>query len=142
MARAILRIFPGARLAFGPTTHNGFYYDIDLPARPLSEADFPAIEDRMRAHIVAVLLHAADLIGCRDDRIGVLGGKGAAARRAAGLHKSRPPLRRWHGIEGAAALEELALEMDRVNLAPITIDAAFAVHHHRTGLPRIEELVH
>src|ERR1700730_12438277 len=98
--------------------------------------------DRMRAHIVAVLLHVAGLIGCRDDRIGVLGGKGAAARRAAGLHKSRPPLRRWHSIEGAAALEELALEMDRVNLAPITIDAAFAVHHHRTGLPRIEELVH
>src|ERR1700749_3351410 len=82
--------------------------------------------DRMRAHIVAVLLHAADLIGCRDDRIGVLGGKGAAARRAAGLHKSRPALRRWPGIEGAAALEELALERDRVNLAPITKEAAFA----------------
>ncbi len=47
MARAILRIFPGARLAFGPTTQNGFYYDIDLPARPLSEADFVAIEAEM-----------------------------------------------------------------------------------------------
>src|ERR1700731_3886332 len=61
--------------------------------------------DRMRAHILAVLLHAADLIGCRDDRIGVLSGKGAAARRAAGLHKSRPPLRRWHGIEGPRHLK-------------------------------------
>jgi len=47
MARAILRIFPGARLAFGPTTHNGFYYDVDLPTRPLSEDDFPAIEAEM-----------------------------------------------------------------------------------------------
>ena len=47
MARAILRIFPGARLAFGPTTHNGFYYDVDLPTRPLSEADFAAIEAEM-----------------------------------------------------------------------------------------------
>jgi threonyl-tRNA synthetase len=47
MARAILRIFPGARLAFGPTTHNGFYYDVDLPARPLSEDDFTAIEAEM-----------------------------------------------------------------------------------------------
>ena len=31
MARAILRLFPGAKLAFGPTTANGFYYDVDLP---------------------------------------------------------------------------------------------------------------
>lgn len=47
MARAILRLFPGARLAFGPTTANGFYYDVDLPDRPLSEDDFPAIEAEM-----------------------------------------------------------------------------------------------
>jgi threonyl-tRNA synthetase len=52
MARAILRLFPGARLAFGPTTANGFYYDVDLPgARSLSEDDFPAIEAEM-ANIV------------------------------------------------------------------------------------------
>ena len=47
MARAILRVFPGAQLAFGPTTTNGFYYDVDLPNRPLSEDDFPAIEAEM-----------------------------------------------------------------------------------------------
>ena len=48
MARAILRLFPGARLAFGPTTSNGFYYDVDLAdARTLSEADFPPIEAEM-----------------------------------------------------------------------------------------------
>ncbi len=48
MARAIMRIFPGARLAFGPTTTNGFYYDVDLPdSRNISEADFPVIEDEM-----------------------------------------------------------------------------------------------
>jgi threonyl-tRNA synthetase len=48
MARAILRVFPGARLAFGPTTATGFYYDIDLPdARSLSEDDFPAIDAEM-----------------------------------------------------------------------------------------------
>lgn len=47
MARAILRLFPGTRLAFGPTTTNGFYYDVDLPGRPLSEDDFPAIEAEM-----------------------------------------------------------------------------------------------
>ena len=48
MARAILRLFAGARLAFGPTTANGFYYDVDLPGtRSLSEDDFPAIEAEM-----------------------------------------------------------------------------------------------
>ncbi|MDQ3095075.1 MAG: threonine--tRNA ligase [Actinomycetota bacterium] len=49
MARAILRLFPGARLAFGPTTATGFYYDVDLPDRPLSEDDFPAVEAEMAA---------------------------------------------------------------------------------------------
>src|SRR5690242_4409636 len=31
MARAVLRLFPGAQLAFGPALENGFYYDIDSP---------------------------------------------------------------------------------------------------------------
>src|SRR3954452_22296521 len=44
MARAILRLFPGARLAFGPTTTTGFYYDVDVPGRRITEDDFPAIE--------------------------------------------------------------------------------------------------
>src|SRR5262245_20634184 len=30
MARAVMRLFEGAQLAFGPTTDNGFYYDFDL----------------------------------------------------------------------------------------------------------------
>src|SRR5437773_9628197 len=47
MARAVLRLFPGAQLAFGPATENGFYYDIDAPT-PITEADFPRIEDEMR----------------------------------------------------------------------------------------------
>ena len=52
MARAILRLHPGAKLAFGPTTPTGFYYDIDLPNKGLSEDDFPAIEAEM-AKIIA-----------------------------------------------------------------------------------------
>jgi threonyl-tRNA synthetase len=47
MARAIMRLFPGVKLAFGPTTSTGFYYDVDLPDRSLSEDDFPAIEAEM-----------------------------------------------------------------------------------------------
>jgi threonyl-tRNA synthetase len=47
MARAVLRLFPGAQLAFGPALENGFYYDIDSPT-PIREDDFPRIEEEMR----------------------------------------------------------------------------------------------
>ncbi|HMF37967.1 MAG TPA: threonine--tRNA ligase, partial [Isosphaeraceae bacterium] len=47
MARAIMRLFPGVRLAFGPTTASGFYYDVEVPDQNLSEGDFPAIEAEM-----------------------------------------------------------------------------------------------
>ncbi len=47
MARAVLRLFPGAQLAFGPPLENGFYYDIDSPT-PIREDDFPRIEEEMR----------------------------------------------------------------------------------------------
>jgi threonyl-tRNA synthetase len=47
MARAVLRIFPGAQLAFGPALENGFYYDIDATP-PIREEDFPRIEEEMR----------------------------------------------------------------------------------------------
>ncbi|MCA9099612.1 MAG: threonine--tRNA ligase [Planctomycetales bacterium] len=46
MARAVMRLFDGVGLAFGPTTGNGFYYDFDLE-RPITEDDFPAIEKEM-----------------------------------------------------------------------------------------------
>jgi threonyl-tRNA synthetase len=46
MARAVMRLYPGVSLAFGPTIRNGFYYDFDLPHK-LSEEDFAAIESEM-----------------------------------------------------------------------------------------------
>ncbi len=46
MARAVMRLFDGVRLAFGPTIEGGFYYDFDLD-HALSEDDFPAIEAEM-----------------------------------------------------------------------------------------------
>lgn len=46
MARAVMRLKKGTRLAFGPTIEGGFYYDFELE-EPLSEDDFPAIEAEM-----------------------------------------------------------------------------------------------
>ncbi len=50
MARAVMRLFPGAQLAFGPAVENGFYYDIDVEP-PIREEDFPRIEEEMRKFV-------------------------------------------------------------------------------------------
>ena len=51
LAQAVLRLWPGTKYAIGPTIENGFYYDL-LFAEPISDADFPRIEEEM-AEIVA-----------------------------------------------------------------------------------------
>jgi threonyl-tRNA synthetase len=52
MARAIMRLYKGVSLAFGPTTDGGFYYDFDLDTT-ISEDDFPAIEAEIKKIIKA-----------------------------------------------------------------------------------------
>ncbi|MEM9184868.1 MAG: threonine--tRNA ligase [Planctomycetota bacterium] len=47
MAQAVMRLFPGVQLAFGPVTDAGFYYDLALD-RSLGEEDFAAIEAEMK----------------------------------------------------------------------------------------------
>ena len=47
MARAVMRLFDGVQLAFGPTIDGGFYYDFDLE-HALTEADFDKIEAEMK----------------------------------------------------------------------------------------------
>ncbi|MEX1095258.1 MAG: threonine--tRNA ligase [Planctomycetales bacterium] len=46
MARAVMRLYSGTSLAFGPTLAQGYYYDFDLP-EPIREEDFPKIEAEM-----------------------------------------------------------------------------------------------
>ncbi len=48
MAQAIQRLYPEADFAYGPATERGFYYDVDLGTRKLSDEDLKAIEDEMR----------------------------------------------------------------------------------------------
>ncbi len=47
LALAIKEMYPGAKLAIGPTIENGCYYDIEF-ATPLSSDDLPKIEERMK----------------------------------------------------------------------------------------------
>src|SRR6266550_1249834 len=46
MAEAIQRLWPQAKLAYGPALETGFYYDIALD-QPISANDFPRIEKEM-----------------------------------------------------------------------------------------------
>ena len=49
MAEAVLRLFPGTKIAIGPAIDNGFYYDFEFSEEhKVSESDFPAIEKEMR----------------------------------------------------------------------------------------------
>jgi threonyl-tRNA synthetase len=48
MATAITRLWPEVKLGVGPVVENGFYYDVDLGDKQLSEDDFKAIESEMR----------------------------------------------------------------------------------------------
>jgi threonyl-tRNA synthetase len=50
LASAVQEIRPGTRLGFGPAIADGFYYDFFLQA-PLTEADFPLLEEAMRRRI-------------------------------------------------------------------------------------------
>jgi threonyl-tRNA synthetase len=54
LAAAVMELYEGVKISIGPPIENGFYYDFEFPdGTSLSEADFPAIEARMRAHIKA-----------------------------------------------------------------------------------------
>ncbi|MBA7645092.1 Threonine--tRNA ligase 2 [subsurface metagenome] len=52
MAEAICSIWPDAKLVYGPTVEDGFYYDIELD-EPIRPADFERIEEKMREIIKA-----------------------------------------------------------------------------------------
>jgi threonyl-tRNA synthetase len=50
-AAAVQRLWPEAKFGVGPVVENGFYYDIDLGEKKLSEANFAKIEKAMRGII-------------------------------------------------------------------------------------------
>ena len=48
MAAAVQRLYPDAKFGVGPSIEDGFYYDIDLGEKKISEKDFVKIEKMMR----------------------------------------------------------------------------------------------
>jgi threonyl-tRNA synthetase len=54
LAAAVTDLYDGVKISIGPAIAEGFYYDFEFPdGTAVSEADFPRIEERMRAHIKA-----------------------------------------------------------------------------------------
>jgi threonyl-tRNA synthetase len=47
LAAAVLELWPDTKNTIGPAVENGFYYDFEF-ASPISEKDFPKIEQKMR----------------------------------------------------------------------------------------------
>lgn len=50
-AAAVQRLWPEAKFGVGPVVENGFYYDIDLGDKKISDANFAKIEKAMRGII-------------------------------------------------------------------------------------------
>ena len=48
MATAVQRLWPDAKFGVGPVVENGFYYDVDLGERKISDQQFAKIEKEMR----------------------------------------------------------------------------------------------
>jgi len=48
MAEALESLFPGVKLGIGPAIDKGFYYDIDLGDRTITEEDLKKLEDKMK----------------------------------------------------------------------------------------------
>ncbi|MBU1110685.1 threonine--tRNA ligase [Patescibacteria group bacterium] len=55
LTQAMLRLFPGIKMAMGPAIENGFYFDFDPGSHKVSEEDFPKIEAEMQKIIDADL---------------------------------------------------------------------------------------
>ncbi len=47
MAEALESLYPGIKFGIGPAIETGFYYDVDLGEKSITEADLKKIEDKM-----------------------------------------------------------------------------------------------
>ena len=47
MAEALEALYPGVKFGVGPAVETGFYYDVDLGGRQISESDLKAVEQKM-----------------------------------------------------------------------------------------------
>ena len=75
LAQAVKRLYPQAHFAYGPATEKGFYYDVDLGDKKLSDEDLPAIEAEM-AKIVKENLPIKPFVLSREEAVKLMEERG------------------------------------------------------------------
>ena len=75
LAQAVKRLYPDAHFAYGPATEKGFYYDVDLGDKKLSDEDLPAIESEM-AKIVKENLPIKPFVLSREEAVKLMEERG------------------------------------------------------------------
>ena len=81
LAAAVTELYPGVKISIGPPIENGFYYDFEFPEGvTLSEADFDAIEAKMREHIAADEQFVREDVGRRRRRSSASGARARTTR--------------------------------------------------------------
>ena len=75
LAQAVKRLYPQAHFAYGPATEKGFYYDVDLGDKKLSDEDMPAIEAEM-AKIVKENLPIKPFVLSREEAVKLMEERG------------------------------------------------------------------
>lgn len=68
LTQAILKLYPGIKMAMGPATEEGFYFDFDPGTIKISEADFPKIGAEMEKIIRADLFIKREEISVKEAR--------------------------------------------------------------------------
>src|SRR5580700_727880 len=69
LAASVMELYPGVKISIGPPIEDGFYYDFEFPdGVAISEADFPQIEERMRAHVKAAEDFVREDVSVEDAR--------------------------------------------------------------------------
>lgn len=79
LAQAVKRLYPDAHFAYGPATEKGFYYDVDLGDKKLSDEDLPAIEAEM-AKIVKENLPIKPFVLSREEAVKLMEERGKSIR--------------------------------------------------------------
>ncbi len=75
LAQAIKRLFPEAKFAYGPANEKGFYYDVDLGDRKVSDEDIAALEVEMKK-IVKENLPLKPFVLSREDALKLMEERG------------------------------------------------------------------
>mgnify|MGYP002585794013 FL=1 len=75
LAQAVKRLYPDAHFAYGPATEKGFYYDVDLGDKKLSDENLPAIEAEM-AKIVKETLPIKPFVLSREEAVKLMEERG------------------------------------------------------------------